>query len=355
MYLILFKQISFFISSIISSLYSMYQCIQIFLCNFFGDFNNYNYIEFFSWASSGIITILGLLTVFLSAHYQDNILKAKQILWTFKTEILDFSSFSKFLLEYSYLTTKAIKGYYKAVKLFKLISIFTVFMWILSALAYLVRIQSIGGKIIIFLSVTFLSIFLYRIYNMFNSLSSDNEIDKINDLLDVNQFDKYYKSEILLEGLIKPIIQIKRSNINDSIEFELNTPVNITNYLCALNIKKDDFYTDIFFKLSEEIPLEVDNFISESVKKYTLCNRPLNNNMFENMALNPEITLFIKGTAETLNWNSFSCELSINEDNGLTTYIIKTKKLIDVTLPIALDNLIKTSSGEPFKIQSNIM
>lgn len=296
-----------------------------YLSIFFGDIKNYNYIEFFGWLSAAIMTILGLLTIFLSTHYQENILKAKQLLIDFKFETLSEKDLKKKLHEYEYLTTKGMKVYIKAVDLFGHISKITVMMWAIATLVYCLRTESYGGVAIVIVSFLFLVYVLYKIYYMFKQICSSEEIVPFEELLNVLKYEEFYDSGILIgENIIKPRVKITVSKFDESVIIEHLSSLPFYNYSLAIQIKSRFFIFDVVNKVTNPENIE----LKGQSKDYKLSNRTLNHVLIESMGYSLEAKIYIKGS----NLLAYDANIDIQEDGvkyiiGIT---IKNKDIITI-------------------------
>lgn len=295
---------------------------------FFGDFKDYNYIEFYNWISIAIITLLGLLTVFLSTHYQENIIKVKQLLFDFKFEILGPNDFKKRLHQYEYMTKRSMKLYIDSVNLFSKISIFTIFVWGISTLVYLLRVSSIGGKIILITSFFFLVYVLNKICKMFQDLKSEKEIVPFESLLDITKYNEFYSDKLLFwNDIMQPAFEIKVSKVDTMVSIKYLSLFHYYNYIVAIQLKKTNFILELVCELKNNKNILLKGFELENIYNKASLNKELISNMLSDF----QSIIYIK----TKDWCSYQAKIEqINNENHCILAVKIGKK---TSLPIPSD------------------
>lgn len=282
-------------------IYKYVVIIKKYLFGFYGNFqtdNFLNYVEYLSWISGSIISLVGLLSIFLSIHYETDLLEAKTILRQLSTENTNshdsiINSFKK----YFFITTDDMKGYIESVTLFKFISIILSILWIFSGIAYIVNLNTYSGIILVSSSTILLCIMFIKIIGKFESVYKKNLLF-FPEFFDINKLQKKLNTNYDLGiDILIPTFIIKVFFDDDHISYSYESSVNVFNYGAVLLIRKlnsDGF----FFNLGVKISKPTDGIINI---EHTLIKNTIHSNThlkkelctLENSNHSPYITLFL--------------------------------------------------------------
>ena len=167
----------------------------------FGDIQNINYIEYIFQIVQVIMTIITFLTVFMSVHYQDNIVKLQRAKMEIKLEE-DISKVKRLLYDYVYIQNYAIKHYKSTLKIFDFFSL--VIFWISMICTFIystyLSIMAIGLIWIIEL------IFLLAVYFISRKLYGKIEETDIDIFFDYSKIDSLYNNNLKIVPKIKIIL-----------------------------------------------------------------------------------------------------------------------------------------------------
>lgn len=297
------------------------------LISFYGNYSSetfVNYVEYFSWISGGIISLIGLLSIFLSVHYQTDMIAARNILRSLKTEKKSTDLVIKDLTQYFYITTEDMKGYIDNVITFKIFSIALVALWGFSCIGYLLSTETYAGITMIILSTIIfcllIIIFIFKLENVYKkNLVLFPEFFDITNLLQ-----KINKDYDVVTDILMPSFSITIFHESNNIIYSYNTKINTYNYGIVLSIKKPNSL-GFFYHLGLKVKVS-----SDGIKEVTQLN--INDEIHGNMNLNKELG--------TLNLGKYSSSIAFFIGNKSILYntnlsiIEDDDKLVITCIPV---------------------
>ncbi|SFQ87216.1 hypothetical protein SAMN04487920_11320 [Bacillus mycoides] len=218
-------------------------------------------VQHLGWTTAVVAAILALTAIVFSQYNDRNVTKINEYDYLLRNETNDVKKIRKYISEVVYLL-KNTKIYEDTLALFKYVSYFIVFIWIIVIFGYISDAKTSGDSIVIILSTILVSIPFIRlpmILQKFNEKKFDLRIQ--NNTLDYLDLESYWKElEVkefdLIKDIINPTVKIK--HIEGNIYFEFSSKLVVSN----LQIFVTCIHRNRVFKLSHT--LKADN------KKYML-------------------------------------------------------------------------------------
>lgn len=327
--------------------------IKQYLLIFYGNFRTENflsYIEYFSWISGSIISLIGLLSIFLSIHYQTDLLKAKTILRKLnigdKCSQVDLINYFK---EYFFITTDDMRGYIESVSLFKFISIVLSILWTFSGIAYVINLESYGGILLVLLSTILLCLIIIKIIGKFESVYKKNLL-LFPDFFDINKLQKKLNTSYDLgTDVIIPIMTIKVLFDDNKITYSYRSNINLFNFGVVLLIRKQNqsgFYFNLGVKLSKP-PDGITNVENTKIKDTINSNSYLNKEFctLDDSKYQSCITLFINDRAI-----NYEAKMQIIQEEGKLMIECYPTKIINQQAPDPIKTFYSETVIYPNKI-----
>lgn len=279
-----------------------------------------NYVEFLSWISAGIITLIGLLTVFISVHYQDYILKSKELIWKLNYEEMDLKGLISYLHEYEF-RWEGLDLYNKAVSIYKYMSWCLTVLWFGGALVYFILEPLSFSRFIIAGSYVLFVFILWRIYFLFRGRVKKPQ--DINTLLDAGQLNVIYAyGTSIFQKILKPAFAFNVSRLDSTVEITYSLPISMNNYSIILYATKDfKPYLHIVYKSKKKSSLEM---IRE---KIVLDDLKINKMLYENIN-NYTFAFFIR-YGESDEWEEFTTLKEREESDQIVSYTVNLKEKKD--------------------------
>lgn len=217
-------------------------------------------VQHLGWTTAAVAAILALTAIVFSQYNERNILKINEYDYLLRNETNDAKKIRQYISEITYLL-KNNKIYEYTLALFKYVSYFIVFIWIIVIIGY-VNDKSLGDIIIVILSTVLISIpfvTLPSILQKFNERNLELKIE--NNSLDYKDLERYWynlgvKDFDLIKDIISPEIKIRR--IEENIYFEFSNEILVSN----LQVFVTGIYKNKVFKLS--------HIFEDDNKKYKL-------------------------------------------------------------------------------------
>ena len=149
-------------------------------------------VEYTSWLTASIFSVLSVFTIFLSHQYQNHTAELKKIVWKMRNNIKkkDSNEFEQNVVDFEYLS-KTPKVLMKAVRTSIIVLYALVPVWFVSGLSTLLFILNQEGAthyLSLLLTVIVTSLFIFfsiRLASILNQLSDTEEDDKISTIKDL--------------------------------------------------------------------------------------------------------------------------------------------------------------------------
>lgn len=332
-------------------IYKLLHKILTFFLSTYGNLIITSYFEYLSWISTVIATFAGFLLVFISIHYQNDLLSAKQLLRKLKSEKYENCQLViNKLKEYFFLTTDGLNGYIMALRSFSIISYVLVVLWIYACIGYYFNISALGVQILIILS-TLLLLFTIISINKFLNFNK-KQLILFPKLLRFDVFSKTLSKEYdIVLDILEPIFNIEILYNNYEIHYNYKCNINLTNYNIALSIQRTSD-SDFYYNLGLNISLDKSNMLTIqpiTFDKNIACNSILFEQLGKLSKSNCECYLtIVSGDLKFL----YSADLTIDSFEEYTSIKILPKAQIKTLIPIPLRNFINSLNSTAFFIDS---
>ncbi|MEV5038877.1 hypothetical protein MRBLBA21_003778 [Peribacillus frigoritolerans] len=198
-----------------------------------------DYIEYLSWTTAIIVTILTLITIIYTQHNDKITFDLNKIYKELKNELVNYSSsynqkFSSKLNDI-WLLNSSQGNYKKSLLFFRLTLVLLTFLWLFASLKYIFGTTHLGDKIIIICSTILLITVFITVpkllvnYNKLDFLSDD--FFKLNSLINFasENSNSSITNSIFLKELLSPKLIIKNEGHDIYLDFQQN--INLENYL----------------------------------------------------------------------------------------------------------------------------
>ena len=140
------------------------------ILNLFGDIKELNYIEYLFQIIQLVITIITFLTIFMSAHYEESIVKIQKSKMEIKTT-KEIEEIRKKLIEYIYINSEANIRYESILKIFDWFSMIIFYISMICAFIYCLYLN-IGAILLVWLIEL---VFFMTIFFVSNKLHSNKK------------------------------------------------------------------------------------------------------------------------------------------------------------------------------------
>lgn len=328
----------------------VYKCLIIikqYLLIFYGKFktdNFLNYIEYFSWISGSVIALIGLLSIFLSVHYQNDLLEAKKIMRELNVgEKISHNLLIDSFKKYFFITTDDMKGYIESVSLFKNTSIALSILWIISGIGYLINLETYAGIIIVILSTILLCRLIISIIAKFENVYKKNFL-LFPDFFNISKLSKKLnpKYDLALDIVI-PTFTIELLYETGYISYSYKSDINIFNYGIVLSIRKTNAF-GFYFNLGTRLPEKSNivriepTIITKSVHSNSYINKQLSTLKLDKFE--SSIVLFLEDCSIC-----YTASSTIDEDESKLTIKCYPVRRTNNQVPSPIKNFYKSFSN----------
>lgn len=293
----------------------------------FGGIQNVNYIEYIFQIIQLIMTIITFLTVFMSVHYQENVIKLQRAKMDIKLQE-NITDVKKELYEYIYMKNYSIKHYKGTLKIFDIFSMLILCISMICAFIYSMYLSMMS---ILLIWSTEL-IFLLSIYFISRKLHGNVKESDINCFFDYMQKEKFYNEKLDLIPIIKIIVPKNECKYI----VEIIIPYYFYNFECVLSMNNATKFIEILAKGGEK---------KEVIEQDMLNDYVISNTFDEEFkCIDREISIF---TRSEKRFNAYKANIFKKEEEYCTVFEIKAEKLMKYNQlsPITISNLEKIENN----------
>lgn len=293
----------------------------------FGDIQNVNYIEYVFQIIQLIMTIITFLTVFMSVHYQENIVKLQRAKMEIRLEE-DMLKVKRLLYDYIYMQNYAIKHYKSTLKIFNFFSFAILYISMICAFIYSAYL-SIMAILLIWSTEM---VFLLAVYFISRKLYGKIEETDIDSFFNYNKIDNLYNNDLK----IKPTIKITLPKSESKYIVEIILPYYFYDFECVVMMSNVKNCIEILAKGEAKREITGQDILNDYIISNTFDQ--------EFKYINQEICIFTKNEK---GWSTYKANICKREEEYCTTIEIVAEKLIQYKQlsPIAISNINKIQSN----------
>jgi hypothetical protein len=213
--------------------------------------------------TSGILTLVGLIAIFVSLNSQHTIERGREILWEVQKELLKFKKKGKIDFDdidndidfYEEIINNRGFNFTESIITFAKISLFVV--GIIWTLLYINGDFSYASNFIHYtlISSIFVTVLFYVALALLSDIPLVSTLPRINSIIDVKKDSKYVDTLLLAGASIQVKISFSNSTPNISVKFKRefkNIEVDIVCEELSVNVKNDFTNGDFVFKIEKD-------------------------------------------------------------------------------------------------------
>lgn len=206
--------------------------------SFFGQSNQQEYLDTILVFIEITATMLSLLTIFFSINFENKVLKSREIIWNLKNEE-DIKKTRKLLNDYSTIEEINFNYYDNVIKKFRIINIILIIAILVLSIIKMYTIENSGGISFLWAMSLVLISTIIIIIDSFKTSKEDKSIINYNDIINMENFDKYFNENLKMEVQIEVFI----SQMNGEMQIRYTYPFETYNLNVGFCVDNKVFYS----------------------------------------------------------------------------------------------------------------